>query len=320
MIVSSFSSDAILRICERRWFLGSVVAHPTAKKDPLRREAHVLRQLMHPQAWAGRTVHTIIEQLVLPAVQKGKLPETCELIAYSQDLLKRQAEFSRQRLYRTVSKSRAGDQFCALFQDEYGQGLSPAELQEVEERVRVSLANVAKLGSLWSEVRTSQRVLPENSFRIILEGATLEAKPDLVFLSQGGTTIVDWKCWASLTADPSEQLRFYAYLLARYWNTRNLKAKDFRLLAVNLLAGSTTRVECSDDDLDLSDDRVTEFLERARNIIDGRSWSQIDLRALYGPRNPETCERCKFRGVCRDALPASDAVSAPKEGTLWLFS
>jgi hypothetical protein len=39
-------------------------------------------------------------------------------------------------------------------------------------------------------VRTSQRVLTENSFRVILEGAMLEAKPDLLFL-------VSWAsiCW-----------------------------------------------------------------------------------------------------------------------------
>jgi len=313
MIVASFSSDATLRICERRWFLGSVVAHPTAKKDPLRREAHLLRQLMHPQAWAGQIVHTTVEKLVLPAVQRGELPEAQELIAYGRNLIAIQAEFSKRKLHRVNSKANAGKEFCALFADEYNGGLTIAEREEVDDRVVLALGNLARLETLWSQVRASSNISIERPFRVPLDGAILEAKPDLVILSGSLVTVVDWKCWTSLTADPSDQLRFYAHILTRFWDSRTLRADDFNLLGVNLLTASIIPVTILDADLDHADDRATEFLEHANGILDGRDWYEIDLRALSGPRNPNTCERCKFRGMCRDGSHTL------KEQTSWLF-
>ncbi len=298
MIVASFSSDATLRICERRWFLGSVVAHPTAKKEPVRREAHLLRQLMHPQAWAGRIVHTTLENLVLPAIQRGELPEAHELIAYGRNLIAIQAEFSKRKLHRVNSKASAGREFCALFADEYNGGLTIAEREEVDNRVVLALGNLARL---------------ERSFRVPFGGAVLEAKPDLVILSGSLVTVVDWKCWTSLTADPSDQLRFYAHILSLFWDSRALRAHDFNLLGVNLLTASIIPVTIVDADLDHADDRATEFLEHAKGILDRRDWDEIDLRTLSGPRNPDTCERCKFRGMCRDGSHTF------KEQTSWLF-
>ncbi len=42
MTTVTFSADVGLRVCERRWFLRSAVAHPTAKKERMRREACVV--------------------------------------------------------------------------------------------------------------------------------------------------------------------------------------------------------------------------------------------------------------------------------------
>ena len=120
MITVSFSSDATVRTCERRWFLGSIVAHPTANKDLIRREARLLRQLVYPEAWAGKIIHSTLEDIVVPAVREdGRLPNSDKILAHALDLMQRQAEFSRKRLYRTISKSKAGKDFCALYADEY---------------------------------------------------------------------------------------------------------------------------------------------------------------------------------------------------------
>ena len=308
----SFSADATLRICERRWLLGAVIAHPTAK-DTFRREAHLLRQLTHSVAWAGKIVHSILERSVIPAVRGGEVPSTSYLIDRACELLRKQADFSRQKLYRTVSKATAPDDFCALFADEYGKGLAETDRKDAEDRVILALSNAVGLDQLWSDVHHATRIFPESPFRVTLEGAVLEAKPDLVLLSGHRITVIDWKCWTSLTADPSDQLRFYAYVLGRYWQNRNIRPEDFRLLAVNLFTPSVVEVACEPGHLDDADDRITEFLERSRDVLDGRGWEDIPLRSLKGPRNPETCQRCKFRGICRDAAPAT------KEGTQWLF-
>jgi hypothetical protein len=303
MITVSFSSDATVRTCERRWFLASIVAHPTANKDRIRREARLLRQLVHPEAWAGRIIHSTLEDVVIPAVCEGGLPTSEKILAHALDLMRRQEEFSRKKLYRNISKSKAGKDFCALYADEYDGGLTKPQREQVEFRVTTALGNVPRVETLWSEVKTTQRLFIEYSFRIRLYDAIIEAKPDLVIVSPGRIKIVDWKCWASLTADPSDQLRFYAYVLMKYWSNQKLQPKDFDLLAVNLLNGSLAPVTCTEEHWDETDDRILEFIERVDNILQGRSWQDIALRNLGIPRSPSTCESCKFRRICRDAVP-----------------
>lgn len=304
MITVSFSSDATVRVCERRWFLANVVAHPTANKDLIRRDARLLRQLVHPEAWAGRIIHSTLEEVVIPAAcESGRLPSPDQLIAQALNLMRRQEEFSRKKLYRSISKSKAGRDFCALYADEYDGGLTTVQREQVEVRVTTALGNAPRVETLWSEVNTAQRLFIEHSFRIRLHDALVEVKPDLVIVSSGRTKIVDWKCWASMTSDPSDQLRFYAYVLMKYWSNQKLQPKDFDLLAVNLLKGSLVPVTCTEEHWDETDDRILEFIERADNILQGRSWQDIALRNLGVPRSPSTCESCKFRRICRDALP-----------------
>jgi hypothetical protein len=304
MITASFSSDATVRVCERRWFLASVVAHPTANKDPIRRDARLLRQLMHPEAWAGRIIHSVLEELVIPAAsESGRLPSSDQLIDQALNLMRRQEEFSRQKLYRSIPKSKAGGDFCALYADEYDGGLTTVQREQVEFRVTTASGNAPRVETLWCELNTAQRLFIEHSFRIRLHGALVEAKPDLVIVSSGRIKIVDWKCWTSLTADPCDQLRFYAYVLLKYWSNHKLLPKDFDLFAVNLLNGSVAPVTCTEEHWDEADDRILEFIERANNILRGRSWQDIGLRNLGIPRSPSTCESCKFRRICRDALP-----------------
>ncbi|GEM_PF-4079986 len=312
MTVVSFSADATLRICERRWLLSAVIAHPTAK-DALRREAHCLRQLAHPAAWAGKVVHSILERSIIPMIRSGKPLDGLHLIDDARELLRKQEDFSRRRLYRTTAKATAPDDFCALFADEYGIGLTEADRKEAEDRVTLALSNAVRLDELWSDVRNAAIIYPEYPFRVNLASAVLEAKPDLVLISGSTATVIDWKCRTSLRADPSDQLRFYAYVLDRYWQNRKRRPEDFRLQAVDLFTPSFVEVSCEPKHFDEADDRVTEFLEHSLDLLDGRRWEDIPLRSLRGPRNPGTCESCKFRGICRDTAPAI------KEGTQWLF-
>jgi hypothetical protein len=311
MTTVTFSADATLRVCERRWFFNSLVAHPTAKKEWIRREAHVLRQLTHPPAWAGKIIHTTIEDVVLPAVRAGHLPDVDAALAYARTLLKQQAEFSQKRRYRQTSKTKAGRDFCALFVDEYEDGLTQSQLEDTEWRVATALTNIPNMRDLWTSVQGAGQCFVEHSFRVRLEAALLEAKPDLVLLSGRRVIIVDWKSWTSFTADPGDQLRFYAHVLRQYWSRRGLKAQDFALLSVNLLRGTKTFVPCTEQDLNSAEDRIVEFLERSGSLLRDRSWSDIPVYTLGTPRSPETCDHCKFRSICRDAVPPA------QEGELW---
>lgn len=305
MMRVTFSADAVLRVCERRWFFSSLVAHPTAKKEWVRREAHILRQLTTPSAWAGKIIHTTLEDVVLPTIRAGQTPDVHSALRYASTLLERQAEFSQQRQYRSVSKSKSGRDFCALFADESGEGLAQSDRTNTESRVTTALMNIPKLERLWSIIRSASECLVEHPFRVHLDGALLEAKPDLVLRSGRKIIVVDWKLWTSLTADPGEQLHFYAYTLQQYWSRQSLRAQDFTLLGVNLLEGCMIPVCCTEQGLDMVDDRILEFMERTEALLRGRPWSEVSLRALGAPRSPDTCTYCKFVSICRDSVTVS---------------
>lgn len=305
MTTVNFSSDMVLRVCERRWFLSSVVAHPTAKKERIRRDAHILRLLTTPPAWAGNIIHATLEDKILPAVRAGQNPDVTDALTYAHTLLERQAQFSQQRRYKAISKTKAGRDFCALFADEYGQGLTQDERTDTERRVTTALLNIPKMHSLWPVIHSASEYWIENSFRVRLDGAVLEAKPDLVLRSGRAVTIVDWKSWTSLTADPGEQLHFYAHTLQHYWSRQSLRVGDFTLLGVNLLEGRIIPVHCTEPGLDAVDDRIFEFRERTDALLCGRSWSDVPLRALGAPRGADTCTYCKFVSICRDAVPVA---------------
>ena len=88
------------------------MAHPTANKDLIRRDARLLRQLVHPEAWAGRIIHSTLEDFVIPAVREGDLPKSEKMLTHALDLLQRQAEFSERDFIDTYLSRKQGKIFA----------------------------------------------------------------------------------------------------------------------------------------------------------------------------------------------------------------
>ncbi len=61
----SFSASRSFSRCPRQFYYGQIAAYHAAKKDPLRREAFLLKQRKSLPLWRGNLVHDAIENLIL---------------------------------------------------------------------------------------------------------------------------------------------------------------------------------------------------------------------------------------------------------------
>src|SRR4051812_21633623 len=95
----SFSSERYFRRCQQQYYLREFLACHNAK-DPLRREAFVLKQLKTVELWRGSLVHRGIQKFVLPALEAG-LPVNWNVVGDETiQMARRQLQFSAERKYR----------------------------------------------------------------------------------------------------------------------------------------------------------------------------------------------------------------------------
>ena len=141
------------RRCQRQFFLQHVAAWHNAR-DPVRREAFLLKQVKTLALWQGSLVHRGIELYVVPHLQQHTSVDWQQVIQQTIALARRQFAFSAQRRYREAGmrKARAGDDYCALRGHETGR-VSAADLDDAINTVRESLANFSEMAELWAEVR-----------------------------------------------------------------------------------------------------------------------------------------------------------------------
>jgi hypothetical protein len=102
----SFSADRCLRRCQRQFFLQHVAAwHNT--RDPVRREAFLLKQVKTLELWQGSLVHRGIELYVVPQLQQNTRVDWKQVMQQTIAMAGRQFVFSAARRYREA-------RFCQL--------------------------------------------------------------------------------------------------------------------------------------------------------------------------------------------------------------
>src|SRR5262245_56043373 len=110
----SFSADRCARRCQRQFFLQYKAAWHNAR-DPIRREAFLLKQVKTAELWHGSLVHRLIELHVVPALERDDTVDWDGLTQKAVEMATRQFQFSANRRYREpgMTKSSVGDDYCA---------------------------------------------------------------------------------------------------------------------------------------------------------------------------------------------------------------
>src|SRR3989442_648712 len=142
-----------MRRCQLQLVFGHVMAAHNAR-DPERREAYLLKQLQHLPASQGSLVHRVLATDFLAALLGRRPVDAAALAARGRDLARRQFAFSAGRRYRDVdlTKGAAGEEYCALFEHEFGSGVSPERLEEVLGAISRCFENLAGQSAFLAEL------------------------------------------------------------------------------------------------------------------------------------------------------------------------
>jgi len=305
----SFSASRIFSECPRKWYYSEIVASPTAK-DPLRREAHLLRQLQSLYAWRGNVVDTVIQKLIVPKIKSNSLPSEDDVTVFSTDLMNRQLEFGKQKIYRfnNSSKSSVGNQYCAFYDVEYIGVLNEDTVQEAKEDILISLRNLLRSNFIRQIMKEGSYVVAQRPLVFRFEDTTISCTPDLlVFYDNAPPTIVDWKVHTFARNDYWLQLGVYAVALSKIRPHKDFpkdienRLKDpttFRLIEYQLLKNEQREHSITLEDIADIEDYIFTSCTQMNDLVNGRKFKELDVEQFQTASFPNICSKCEFKKIC----------------------
>jgi hypothetical protein len=303
----SFSGERSFNRCQRQFFLREFVAHHSAR-DPVRRECFVLKQLKTLDQWHGLLVHRGIEKMVVPLLASKGRPDWDRVGAETVEMAARQRAFTRAQRYRdgTVSKTKAGDDYCALLCSEDGRDLTPEEWDTTVGVIDLAFRNLAGLDQIWAAIRGRGKCFSELHMHLYYDDAHIVVQPDLVcFRAAGKPTIVDWKVSEALGGgDARTQMGVYAWAMKQtgQWGVQDLE--DVDLIEVQLLKPAVFSHRCDEDLAVEIENRIYRSIDQIRAICGDGNFKTLDRDDFELARNANTCALCPLRKVCTESLAA----------------
>lgn len=297
----------MFRKCQRQWFYKACCASAKAK-DPTRREAYLLSKLQSVSAWRGQIVDAVVEQSLVPALNRRERPMLNRVLAIARALFDKQLAFGRQNLVRQpgFKVTEAGDSFAAFYVIEYGDGLKESDITSAWSDVEKALRNLFGLKDLKELLRAADYRIAQRSLIFDHAGAKVRAVPDLVaFFPYRPPAIVDWKVHTFGIRDYRDQLLTYALALMRAkphkdfpvdllrWNV-----PDVELLEVQLLRGIIRRHTVQPDDIEAAEERIAESIVAIQLARGGMDDGQLTAEEFPTAFDPRICQSCSYRKLC----------------------
>jgi hypothetical protein len=300
--------------CERRWFYSEIMANHKSK-DPLRREAYLLKQLQSVHAWRGSLVDDVIEKLIVPRMRCGILPSEGEVIDFSTKLMDEQIAFGTSAKHRceNMIKSNGNGAYCAFYDVEYNGGLDEKALKNARLEAKTALINLLHSNFLKDMIKNRCTFIAQRSLMFEFEKTTISCTPDLiVFAKKERPLIVDWKVHSFGNADSWLQLGVYAVALANVKPHRDFPAdvqlalKDpanIRLVEYQLLKNKQREYSITLEDIDDIYDYIFRSSSEMKRLVKGRKYQTLDINQFQTASSPSVCENCQFKKLCWKKKP-----------------
>jgi len=312
----SITKSKIFSHCQRKWYYSEIMASPKSK-DPLRREAYLLKQLQSLHAWRGSIVDKVIERFIIPSIRAKQLPSEDQVNDYCTRLMENQIAFGKARMHQrpNMTKSKGSDAYCAFFDLEYNGGLDEGKLAVAKEDARTALRNLMQTDFLKSIMEKSSCIIAQRQLTFKLDRFTVSCTPDLiVFYYDAPPLIVDWKVHFFANADSWLQLGVYAVVLSKVKPHRDFPDKArymsedaarIRMLEYQLLKNEQREYSIScEDEADIYDHIFKSCID-----IDGvageKKYDVLDVSQFQTARSPQFCERCQFKRICWKPTPTA---------------
>ena len=305
----SFSASRTFARCPRQYYYGQIAAHHSAKRDPLRREAFLLKQQKSLPLWRGNLVHDTIEHEVVPAWKERQTPDWEAIIATMRDLANRQLAFSAAQRYREpqMTKTKAGNDYCALAGHEPGSVLLEEDINGSIEDAERALRNLSKMTDLHSQITAHRPLFAELMVPVKYDEVSINARIDLLYFRRyGHPTIVEWKTYEGTVGDANLQGALYAWALEnhRSWNVESPDAIE--ILEVQLLKPDIISHRVSADSMTSLEDTIYRSLCDIRAVAGNGKYDEVDIANFPITKNPRNCAFCTFRRPCSKRLRAAN--------------
>ena len=301
----SISKSKMFYKCQRKWFYYDKVASWNAQ-DELRREAYILKQLKSIYAWRGSLVDTVIEKLIVPQLKEKNIPTCSQIENYTLDLIERQLNFAKEKKYREngITKSQAGDDFCALYEIEYETGLDDNLIDKAVIEIFTSLKNLLKSNLVTKILENSSHIYAQPVLNCTFNEINIIANPDLViFFYKEPPLIVDWKVHFYGDSDAWLQLGIYAYVFMNskfneYLNEPLDDPTKIQLIEYQLLKDFQRDYNITLENIADIEDYIFKSTQKM-NKYQINSNYDISNEIQYNTAiHPKYCEFCNFRKLC----------------------
>lgn len=303
----SFSSDRLFRRCQRAFYFKEITAWHNGR-DPIRREAFLLKQLKGLDLWRGSVAHTAIQRYVVPHWQ-NRTPINWDLaVSQARALAERQYEFSKAHRYRDskLSKSRVGDEYCALSFHERPDGTTEEQVWETIAGIETAIRNLSEMHDLLKYIQGRNKYFCELPVPVSYHGVNITGQIDLMFFrGYNLPTIIDWKCYDSISgSDAGIQTALYAWLLCKNpkWSITAPETVELVEVRLGREPAAIHHSFTSAHFVEL-EDRIFQSVEEIRSLCGDASFATSNLADLEFANNPNSCAFCTFRKLCQEAEP-----------------
>ena len=275
-------------------------------RDPLRREAFLLKQSKGLELWRGLVVHSTIESQIVPRLREGSSIPWEEVISSSIALAHKQFEFSASGQYRQpgMTKAQAGDAYCVLQPHMSGQEITKNELAGVLGEIEKALRNLSQLEGLWQKISGRGKYWPEITVFLKYAGFHVQTKLDLLcFRDYGKPIVVEWKTYAQDNPDDAKsQTALYAWALCRCGKWGVKTAEDVEILEAQLLTGKLVEHHIDAEDFDEVEDRILTCTEEMRALVGDGQFGELQLEDFAFAQSAFSCAYCPFRNLCLETV------------------
>ena len=293
--------------CQRKWYYSEVVASPTSK-DPIRREAYLLKQCKSLQAWRGTVVDQVIEKFIVPQIKVKRVPSEAEVINFCNTLMDRQLAFGKEAAHRKlgISKSKSPETYCAFYDVEYGGSLEENKIEEAKREATDALLNLLRDELLNDIIRQNCYIVAQRPLFFKLNYFSVSCTPDLIVFNDEAPQIIDWKVHSFGNADSWLQLGVYAVALTNVKPHNDFpvtlqktkKASDIRLLEFQLLKNKKREHFVSEEDEADIYDYIFKSCLDIEKIAGAGSCEALDINQFQTARSPRFCQNCPFKKLC----------------------
>lgn len=301
----SISKSKMFYKCERKWFYYDKVASWNAQ-DPFRREAYILKQLKSIYAWRGSLVDTVIEKLIIPQLKQKVIPNLSQVEEFALDLIDRQLRFAKEKKYRKngFTKSKFGDDFCALFEIEYDKPLDDENIDKAIKEIFISLENLLNSNLITKIIENSSQLFAQPVLNSAFNNINLVAHPDLViFYKNDSPEIIDWKVHFYGDSDAWLQLGIYAYVfvdskLNSYLDEPIKDPSQIKIMEYQLLKDFQREYCINLENITDLEDYIYNSTQHMKKIQFNSDFDISHESKCKLAISPKYCEYCNFKKLC----------------------